>query len=425
MTALCGGGTSGPKPGVTGILTFSAFGIEAFISSVLLLPELAPLLAPIIASLVDIEATAYCSTDPPPDPGLTATDLENAIKIPPGPATFIAQSRILQWFENQYWWSICQCSGTTPARPTPSNPGAVTSNGGLPQGNSVCWNVTIPYSIPAAPTGVFFFIQIQDQTATLVPAGGSLPVAISAGNPSPTNLQAMAVPPGITQVKLTHTLNEAVQAGSNYLELHLDTWNSSGAIETTDPLHAYYFGSSPNVIVDFQPNMPVAAYWLAYILNTDSIPHTGTFGLSFICPPGVAVGQPCCPPDPLIEGELQQILQYVQAIYAGLAVPPNSFAEGAVHAGLTSNGSVTFSGVPIALKVTLTTVPNWVGVAVGSPDFYFDAGYLSFGTSEGNYAQSRIELQQQVLSVPLLAGSVGYTIRDGIVASITELVAGP
>src|SRR6516164_10385449 len=142
MTALCGGGPSSPQSGVGGVLTLGATAIEIFVSSVLGLPELAPIIAPIIAGLADIELAAYCSTDPPSDPGLTASDLEDALRIPPnGLATFTAQQKIVTWFESQYWYQICQCtSTTTPAASAPSNPGQISTNPGLPQASTPCWS---------------------------------------------------------------------------------------------------------------------------------------------------------------------------------------------------------------------------------------------------------------------------------------------
>lgn len=425
MTVLCGGGSSAPKSGIGGVLTLGATAIEVFISSVLGLPELAPVLAPIIAGLADIELANYCGTDPPSDPGLTAADLVTALEIPASVATFTAQQKIVTWFEAHYWYQICQCSSTTtPAPPTPSNPGQVSSNPGTGVTPTACWNVTVPYSVPAFVTG---HSNITDITALALPAGPTFPVAVSTGPPA-GNVIGVAFPAVMLNPQISMTVNEALTGSDMSVQWNGYTATGAASGNSTAQLDLIVFkpGVGTNVTAVAQPTTDnTATYFAVYIHNLDSSAHTGTINVSMFCPPGIAFTQPCNCSDPVVEGELNQILQYVQAIYAGLPIPPNSFAEGTVHAGLTGVGNITFSGVPIALKVSLTTIPSWLGSDVSSPTFYFDVGYLSFGTSEGNYAQTRLELQDQVVTVPVLAGSTGYTLRNGIIATITELVPGP
>lgn len=425
MTALCGGGSSAPKSGIGGVLTIGAAAIEVFITSVLGLPELAPVLAPIIAGLVDIEIAAYCGTDPPADPMLTAGDLASALEFPASAATFAAQQKIVQWFESQYWYSICQCSvGSTPAPSTPSNPGQVTHNGGVPQGPSQCWSVTVPYQVDGGTLSSF---QFTDLTAAALPAGVVTPITLTT---SPLLVApAVKLPAGVTNINLTATLNEHITNTSGQNVLVTFRAYSSPTLEdaaNTIAVSFDHFSTAGQALNSSLPSYSTSTdVFAVFVQAEDNTAHSGVVTISFDCAPGTSIPQPCNCTDPVLEGELNQILQYVQAIYAGLPIPPSSFAEGTAHSGLTGVGSITFSGVPIALKVTLTTIPAWVGSDVSSPTFYFDVGFLSFGTSEGNYAQTRLELQDQVVTVPVLAGSVGYTLRNGVVATVTELLPGP
>jgi hypothetical protein len=424
VTALCGGGTSGPQGGVAGILTLGGTAIEIFLSG-LGFPEIAPIVAPIIAALVDLDIVSYCSTDPPSDPGLSAGDIADAISIPPSLTTFDSQHKILTWFEARYWFQICQCNSTsTPAPPTLSNPGGATSNPGLPVQATPCWTVSVPYSVGARLGSAAS--NWQDLTPLAVPAGVYNTQALQTGS-FPVNGVNTAVTPGATQLELNTTLNEAIVTNATFVHIHWYFYTAlvgGGGGTLLDS--AFFFSGTSTTPDSTRATLPSnAKAWTVAVENLDTVAHTGTVDVSFFCPPGTTTPSKCCPPDPLLEALLQQILQYEQAIYEALPVPLNSFAEGTVHSGLTGNGSITFGGLPVAIKVTLTTIPPAVGFEVGSPDFYFDVGFLTFATSEGSYSQQRIELQDQLLTVPVLAGSVGYTLKNGVVATITELTPGP
>lgn len=402
-----------------------AAAIGAFIASQLDLPNIAYLLAPIIAGVIDIVPANFCATDPPSDPGLTAGDIASAIEFPPSLTTFTAQQKIVQWFEHQYWHTICQCDvGTTPAPATPSNPGPISTNPGLPTQSTACWNVTVPYDVPPHGSSESGY---RDFTTLGQPAGQIHFTTITFPGGPLRIINASSMPAGARQLALSATVNEPIVSSLGHVIVASNPFNSLG-----NP------GPPGNLIVAYDSGGPLStnvytvasldsteAFRALTVGNDDTVEHTGTLTFSFFCAPGTAPGTPCCPPDPLLEGELQQILQYVQAIYAGIPIPPSSFAEGAVHSGLSGAGSITFSSVPIALKVVLTTLPPWVGFDVGDPDFYFDVGFVSFGTSEGNYASERITYSDQVLTVPVLAGSLGYSFKNGVVASITELLPGP
>jgi hypothetical protein len=431
MTALCGGGPSAPLSSSSTTIELTVAAIASFIVP-FVGDVTAAVLAPLIIAVADVVAPVFCATDPPADPGITAAIVADALALPPTLTTFDSIKKIENWFLHQYWFQICHCTTvTTPAAAPPSNPGTVQVNTGLPKGNSQpCWNVTVPWTVPAVsgfPGNADLYAQGLPSGVPIVPTWTDSTLGVGAVHAVPINTQ-------ITNMVLSMTVNEAFVSTAGVYVMQGGTLSSNG-----DGTQFIFGGGGTDVQVGFLLTDPLTKtntsangffdkthphWWSLWVGNYDSVAHSGTISLSFTCPPGVAYTT-CCLADPLLDGELQKILQYVQAIYAGLPVPISSFAEATVHSGLTGNGSITFSGLPVALKVTLTTIPPWIGLDVGSPNFYFDVGFLAFATSEGSYASTRITFATEVMTVPLLSSSVGYTLDNGVIASITELVRGP
>ena len=102
-----------------------------------------------------------------------------------------------------------------------------------------------------------------------------------------------------------------------------------------------------------------------------------------------------------------------------------SYAESTVHAGLSGNGNFAIGARTIAARILLTTVPGYVGFVPADPQIFFDAGFFTTSTNEGNYATERIAKSPQVVQIPALANTIHYTLTTGVVATITELVRGP
>lgn len=425
MTALCGGGPSGVQPGVDAVISLGAIGIATFITTKMGLPDVAPVLAPIVAGLIDLVPSVYCATDPPADPGLTAADVLTAVEVPPTASTFAAQQKIVQWFESQYWWSICHCTGTTtPAPPTPSNPGPIQSNPGIPANSATpCWNVIVPWSAPArgTSTGPAY----TDLTSVGLPPG-TLYSGVIASSPVTVNNQFVALPPDISRMALTITLDQPVSGSGLYVQAQ---WLEAQDIPPTiigeifDVIMIPVGTSTPFATVTTYPSYVKLSGLV--VVNGDNIAHSGTLAVTFYCGSTTVGNQPCCAPDPLLEGELQQILQYVQAIYASLGIPLSSFAEGAAHTSLTGTGTIALNTADVAVKINLTSIQPWVPRSAGNPIRYFEAGHLVFTTSEGAATTLGIRYAEQVFNIPQLGYTLDYNIGDGVVATITELTPGP
>jgi hypothetical protein len=75
--------------------------------------------------------------------------------------------------------------------------------------------------------------------------------------------------------------------------------------------------------------------------------------------------------------------------------------------------------------VTLTTQPTFIGEEFGDPLEIFDAGWFSWGSTDGFLAREIISHNPQ-LSFPAKAEQytrLGYSLSPGVVATIQELYA--
>jgi hypothetical protein len=412
---LCGG-PSGPKPGVFGIVTVGAPEVAALLElagHTTWGAAVAALIAPAI-----FEVNTLCSQDPPPDPGITINDIASALNFQDVAISIPAINRLRQWFESQYWYTLCQCNAVpTPAPPAPSSPGPIGTNTGLPSGSPTapCWDRVDSWSFTNDGTG---FTEVNSHwipafiPAFTAPAIGTL---IPAG-------PAFAVPTGVTTYTSTFTAN----ASGLGMIFDMLTYNSAHAILTNQSLGAASAGQTKG---PFTFTLPTGtAFWrVVKEIGTAGFTDSCNTELSFFCggtsPTGLAT--PCCPPDPLVDQKLTQIISLVTSIYESLPVALTSYAESTIHSGLSGVGSVLVAPKTLAVKLILTTLPSWVGRTSGNPPKLFDAGFLTAVGSEGPTATQRIDYAQQVMVMPLLTTSVDYTLESGVVASVTELVRGP
>lgn len=376
------------------------------------------ILAPAIAGAT-WDLTQLCNTDPPADPTLTATDLLDITNFVDPTVSIPAVLKARQWFLSWYWYVACQCSATTtPAQPTPSNPGNVTStNPGLPTGPAVqpCWSVQqLIHTIADAPAA-------HDVSNLLLPAGTHQTItAPFTGGPT----SAPVLPPGVTAIHLHGVGDHAVTAGHGY-NLNFKPFNAAGTALSAG-IQMDFIGSGPNPL-DQTVNWTLPAGTTA-VLSWYSSTDIGTIfaEVSFFCAgtSGTQIATPCCPPDPTVDMRLNQMLGLLQAIYVGLPVPLRSLAESTVHSGLTGSGNFATSANAIGCKVSFT-VPTQLGEAAGDPTTIFDAGWLTTSAVEGNYRSRRLEHNPELVLFDPVVDTIHYTLHPGVTATITEIVRGP
>lgn len=424
MTALCGGGSSGPKAGVDSAIALGGTAIDAMVSA-LGFPELSPIIGVVAAGLA-FATDEYCTTDPPDDPGLTLQDFTDAQQSDDPAAYATAVGRIKDWVLNQYWWKVCSCSGgSTPAAPPANLPTGFAQSPGLPSGGITgpCWDVTLPVHLPqpaGSGTPAAQPVQLTNQIA---------PTTVSStwdvNGDGSVILPIMQIPAGVSHVTLTITTS--TPTGGNGIQLTMNQLSSAKALLATSA--ALAAGGATTHTTTIATLNSSAVWWRFGAQATDiGVDYDTTCEMSFQCASGStgSVTTPCCPPDPILQNYLQQIQNMLSIALSEidqLALQnPTEWAEGPVHSGLSGKGSFGISGGAIAVKLHMDTIPPQLGDVLDSPTYYFDAGFITFTTLEGSYSGQRITYADQVFSVPFMGYQVDYTLNMGTTATVTELV---
>jgi hypothetical protein len=240
-------------------------------------------------------------------------------------------------------------------------------------------------------------------------------------------VHGFTVTPGqYTSVQLSGTVTFDALGTVDYA-FQLDEFTSTGTF-INNPFHTVTAVAGSTVAFSFSLDIPSNAGRLAMLVGQTNETHPATVDVTatWICAGGSGGGTATpCVTDPAVSQILEYIWQEVQAIYASIPQPLNSYAEDTVHSGLSGAGSFLIGASTIAVKVDLTTVSNAVGELTGDPNVLFDAGYVTPILAEAPMAGSRIVYASQLVPLPRLTESVGYTLGPGVVATFTELVPGP
>ncbi len=421
--ALCSPGISQPKPTTPVVAFLTGVALEGALTLITRNPSWATLLT-YVASQTFTTAT-LCASDPPAVPTITAADVAALLGLPAGYSSGGDPSKFDTLAKIAAWYVFCECSTiATPSPPSlpayPTGAPVVNPTGVPGVTGSPCWDQSYSFTVfGPAPTYTDYSIgqYLLPDTPVTVTApytGGS------------TN--AYTIPTGATNITITISHSTGSTPGPNS---RLYWFNSSGTTVTSTSLFDYTSTSTdpaPRVVAVIPSgavswNIEVGSYYAGpstYQTTSWSL----SFEVSFFCPgsPTGSVATPCCPPDPILQAKLDQIL----ALLTALGVPAlTSYAESTVHAGLTGSGNFALTASTIAVKVAITaTAPGTVGIETGDPDRYFEAGVITFSTAEGNFQSVPIQHTPQVIAGPLLSDTLHYTLR-GTTVTITELTAGP
>jgi hypothetical protein len=431
VTAACGGGASQVKPGYVDTVTLNSTGIEAALLT-FGQPELAASVA-ILIGTITLYLPTFCSTDPPADPGLTSTDLLDALNFLDPATSLPAITRIKDWFLHQYWGQVCECVTGTASLGTPSNPGPLGTNSGIPtQPNAPCFTKTYTQTSPAPASGSV----TTDITAQLVPVSGTSITRTGSIGGSGRTLTAWPVDPTITRIhfdaqEISRDPNSP--GGNNALNVNWITWDSGGT--QLDDVGLIQVGGAGSVTWSTTIVKGVTGFWTstathyAIAANINHLAGATLTQAAELTSTGTCTGNPllaeCCPPDPTVTSKLSQLEGLLLSIYQSLPTPITSLSAGTAHAGLTDNGSFSIAGTTIAVRIDVTTLPAYLGVALGDPLFHFDLGYITAAGAEGPYASERVTFSQQVFWLPAVSATIHYSLAPGAVVTITELSRGP
>lgn len=417
MTALCSGGPSAARIGFGSSVAIGAPAVGAAFNNV---PTPLAMAVAGYLGLINYELSTYCTADPPPLPTLNSGDWAAVLTVSDPVAHFAAVQKFQDYLANMFWPIFCQCTTTTtPAAPGPPTPPADVPNYNPPQlapGPQAggCWTKQGEASgTNLAPSAT------ADISASFLPVGD--PVTGLTGG---TRSNAYLLPP--TATTETQTITYTSASGLT-IDIYFGCWDSN----KTHLAELHVWARGPATVGPQTFSFPAnTAYVVMYVQNTGSVTIpawdiSGTIQLNCTNTPPGSIQQPCCPPDPSVQAMLQTITALVQSIYQSLPTPIGSYAESTVHAGLSGNGSFLIGTSTIAVKVSLTTIPPSVGVAAGDPQPLFGAGFITPIAAEAPLAGARILYSDQVVPLPRITEQVGYTLPSGVVATITELTAGP
>lgn len=424
MTTACGGGASTARPG---------FGLSVSVGTGILAAALNNVPTPLAIALagaigvLNYELSTYCTTDPPAMPTLTAQDYVDALDVYNVPANLAAIAKFRDFFGNLFWPTFCECtSGTTPAPPTLPAPPSGLPTVNPPQLTTAppaypCWNQTQAYTRPVVSATTFVYVG-----SDLLPTGATQSVTPSeTGGPT----TAWVIPSGISNITFSG-IGSGTDPGP---AAEMDWFNSSGSVIRRDLLSWSSGGSGTRTITSAEPPAGATAWdvWIDSFWGGTGFPQGSiwdvSLSVSYFCAgsnPATPL-TPCCPPDPSLLNMVQRLIALSESILTSLPTPINSYAEATVHSSLTGNGSFTLADAAIAVKVTLTTIPGYIGEAAGSPNIFFDAGFVSTITVEAPQTTQRILYADQLIGLPILTEQIGYSLAPGVVATITELVRGP
>lgn len=409
MTLVCGGGASSAKSGFPSLVTMDAASILAFInsnaSSLGFLLSFGGLL-----NTITYDLSTYCTTDPPALP--SNSDIQTALVniITGDPLTRLQAQLTLNNTVGRYLWPyFCQCTSgaapTAPTAPSVTNVPSVNPNLGGVLGQP-CWDATIT-ELAANSTN---WADAPTQKAlvpysTGYPAGTPVPTSITLSVSSDTAGADPASP--ILSVSWrgpTGSIISTVGAFSTG-QSHCNA-GATCTVTTTPPTGAASFVTTVSGVTSDS------------MIGTNS----ATMRFTMYCSgqnPSVPAG-PCCPPDPILTGRLQQILDLVTLIQRQAV--PFAYIGGAAHTGLSGNGNFAVSGI-LGLRVDLTTVPGRLGESSGDPVSLWDAGWINVGSADGFGPRLFISSNPMlVLPVSSAATVVGYSIPADVTATITELI---
>lgn len=378
------------------------------------LSALAPFM-PYIKPVAINSVSAFCSVDPPGWPSLTGLTFAAVLAGGEVGAGLVVADALAQILLNSFWYGACECTSmTTPAPPTPPT---------LPTIPSL--NPPIVVQPPASGTCGRYgpgtaTLNLSTEMENLIPQGaltGPGSITFSSG--------AVPVPTGVKTYTLSIDPGPLLSGGLHTLDVYVVHWTAAGTFVKQDIYHAN--AGTPRVDTATVGTTVAFMTVNANGYNDGGVAHAMTVSaaLDFYCAQTPLTPlSPCCPPDPLLEGILTQILNLVTLIQRQAA--PFAYVYGANHTGLTGHGSFAV-GQLLGVSVDVTTIPSWGGRIDGSPVEYFDLGFVTLGTADGYEVSRRID-HDGSLVLPPSAGAftaVGYTLEPGVVVDIRELVREP
>lgn len=400
MTAKCNGAASTTKPGVPAGVVVD----QQFVQS--LLPPALAFLYPYLPYMHGLQigdTTAFCAADPPSFALPTAAALLDFL-TGSNIANYLTVNAFLQNLTKAYLWSqLCKCVDN-------SAPNAVvppTDPGNLPALNPSAYvslptsvaclqgNVLSPFTLPinqGVGSNTFSLqgypitaVRLTAQTVTSVGPGRTCGVRWQFFKGSLTNLLTICQSMGVNQ-SFTQTLALPATCDTVF----------SGILDDPTCGAAASVGSGTTVL---------------------------TWNTEFFCNQAPGASQvACCPPDPILDGKINAILNLAQSMQRYNV--PFAYVPGAVHSGVSGTGTTAVSQL-LGFQLNVTARPPTNRVSGGNPSYIYDLGWVSVSDPDGMIEEKRLTRDSMLWFPRLgqLATSFNFFLRAGVTLTWTELQA--
>jgi hypothetical protein len=417
MTGQCVGGSSAPKPGSELAVNFTSAAISVALGAYGATWALRAI--PFVTALPTFVLSSYCGGDPPAIPTFTQAEADAILNLSFDGDFFSGLGKLSDLIQHVMWYEVCYCTSGTPTVLPPAPP--------APSGTGIPTNTPQPINP-----------NCQGLLNSNPVAGGSLPSdgpwsddhLVDGGYFTTTGLALplaylnypTAVP---TSFRIT-LANTTISGAGRTLRFR---WSQTLAYTSgTVPAGAGSTTLAPNttrqIIVTAVPGNAFLELWVDQNSGSGVTSVEGSMMEAFCGgdQPG-GTQSPCCPPDATLQASIDAILAMTTLLQRQLA--PFSTIHGAVHSGLSGNGSFAVQGI-LGLSVTVAAAPARLGVAVGMPDTLWDAGWINLGTADGYGPRMFITSDPFLIQpVPGNVTVVGYSIPDDVTIDVTEIIREP
>lgn len=369
--------------------------------------------------------SSSCSGVPPAMPNFSDVDVNNILNSNP-----IAQptswGKLADLVHIGAWLTFCECldgtAPTPPAAPVYPSGGPVLNSPSVPGLLAgPCWDRATGANVPIPFGGI---VHTYDLVAGMLPPG---PTQITVAPWVGSSHHAYAIPAGANTLTMVVNPSQTTSHG----DFIWGIWSAAGVqiANLQIPYGTLTQGPQTQKLATLPSG---AAYWSLGV--ADGIPNQTTIEgyaleVSYFCPstlPGTPV-QDCCPPDPILMAQLQLLINLVNGLYASSTPPPlGDLLETLAHPALHDGGSILLRADTIAVRIDITTDNPSLPTGIGVPPYLFKRGFIVPIALEGPIRTNvRLVYNPQLYLLPELADSIGYQLGVGIIATLTELRAGP
>jgi hypothetical protein len=415
--SICTSGSSTTKPGVPAAVYVDSNYAQS------LLPSALAFLYPYLPFMHGLEignVATFCTSDPPIIPAIPSAADIAAFVSGSSLSSALNVNEFLQNLTKTYlWYGLCQCSDTT----SPALPSAPADPGGLIAVNPGPY-VALPINSTPCQTA-------SGADTRSLPVGGGYGAVDLIGTGSGAGSFAgdgLLAPTGINTYRFTFT-NTAGPTNPDSLKFSVSGAKGSvvGVAGVGANLPAMFtqitVASGGSTTVDIVADPLITRLYLnATFVAHPNTTNVASFTMQAFCGAAPnATSRSCCPPDPISTGMLNSILNLVTLIQRQAV--PFAYIASTSHAGLSGAGTLAISGL-IGAKVDLTTTPGSLGVEGTTPAQLFDAGWITFGVTDGYPSSFRLTHDPQVFLPPRcgLFTTLAYDLHPGVVVTITELL---